>query len=295
MKLNTDQQNHPDDAALSAYLAAPDSPRFRSMSLHLAACRDCRQRASMMVRLQASAGHFTNETLNADQQQIVDDFVYARADQRSTEVREQIRQHPAMLKSALHSLAHRRELDTLQSSQENNKARRFGGWRQWLQKFRAGWISIPATALATALLTVLILQTMPRNTGAPEIIAYQDDPTVHFFPTSEMPGIGFFSAARQRSERYPAINIQQPSAGTLALSWPTIDQAQNYRLTLHGFRQGKKILLNSVDSNTTSALITLNDNSPGQRFVWTLSGKTASNERFVTSGGFVLRNSHENN
>jgi hypothetical protein len=293
MKQSQNPQNHPDDATLSSYLAAPDAPRSHAVALHLAGCANCRRQVSMMQRLQTSGGYLVDETLDAEQQQMVDDFVYARANQRSNEARDQIRQNPAMLKSALYSLAHGGDMAAAEIAPETTKSHGFGALLQWLQELRTGWISIPATALATALLTVLVLQIMPANTDEAKIIAYQDDPAIHFFPASDMPGIGFFSAARQRSEDYPSIHIEQPEAGKLRLNWPPIEQAQNYRLTLHGFRQGKKILLKNVDSNTTSALITLDDASPGQRFVWTLSGKTAANERFFTSGGFVLRNSHE--
>ena len=284
--------DHPDDEALRAYLAAPDAPRFRPFALHLAGCAECRHQLDLQTRLQAAAGDLPEEVLDEAQQQIVDDFVYAAPNQRSDQARAQIRAQPMLLKSALHSLAQAGE--RAQQPDAARPARRFAAVAEWMRTLHANWMTIPATALATLMLTLLVLQWMPPQAELSEVVAYQDDASIRFFPASQMPGIGFFSAARQRSQDFPAIRIEQTAAGKLTLSWPPVEQAQNYRLTLHGLRQGKKILLKSIDSNTTSASITLQDARPGQRYVWTLSGKTAADERFVTSGGFVLRNRDEN-
>lgn len=288
---------HPDDATLDAYQQTPDAQQFRDVSMHLLNCVQCRHQLDMQMRLVTASAFLSNEPVTEAQQQNVDDFVYAGDHAQMKNERQAIKQHSGMLKSALHSLVQSPQQLSLQI-QESAVTRpvistQKRGWLetgwQYLQHKFSGWMTIPATALATLLLVAMVLQVIPPASVPVQLIAYQDDPAIHFLPVETMPGIGFFSAANQRTENFSGMQTTVADKTTLNFNWPDIDGAKHYRLTLYDFQQGKKTLLKNLDSNTTSASINLDAGSSGQRYEWILSGKTTANERFVSSGGFVMR------
>ena len=289
MNSTTSDTRHPDDATLQAWRQTPQAADLHSVALHLAGCRECRSVVDAQARLQEMGADLPLLSCDETEQTLVDELVYGQPDAgRRQSLLDQIRKKPAMLQSALYALAHRPHLSEPETPQQAAAPSLSSRLAQYAQKFTAGWMAIPATALATLLVTFLALQLWPANTPTQQLLAYQDDPSLHFIPVSRMPGIGFFSAAHQRSQAFGGVNIEWRDP-KVTLSWPAIDSAISYHLSLHGFSQGKKRLLKSIESTKTSATIKLAEKSGTRRFEWTLSGKTADKEQFFTRGGFVLR------
>jgi len=289
--------HHPSSDQLGAYLQAPDAPQQRSVARHLIDCVECRNELSALAQLQSLEVHVVAEDITETQQQEVDDFVYGSAQHKNAALRAKIRLHPAMLKSALYALA--QEATIAPSSAAEAKTPVPANWlsalRRQLHEFHAGWLTIPATALTTLVLVLLLMPAFSPTSTPQLLTAWQDDPQLYFVPASQMPGIGFFSPAKQRSQAFSGMKIKLQENDKLTLNWPVIEGAKHYRLTLYRFHGGKKTVLKSVDIAQAEATLVLPEAAANQRFEWMLTGETADNERFVTRGGFVLRSPHAEN
>ncbi len=282
---------HPDDIDLASYLARPDSTAHSNISLHLAGCADCRKQVEMMSLLKTEAAALHSETCDEQQQQKVDEFIYRDLSGiKKVALRTQITGDPAMLKSALHSLTQKNNKPLTQQSQpQSSPATSIAG--DWFQKLISSWFSLPVTALATMVLTFVVIQSFglfSKQDNSISIASFQDNQRIRFLSQNKMPGIGFFSSAGQQSEPFQNLKISFSEDQQLNLEWQPVSHARDYNLTLSRYSDGQKQLHDKITVSTTFATITLNEDDFNQRFEWTLSGDTTQGKTFITSGGFVI-------
>jgi hypothetical protein len=70
--------------------------------------------------------------------------------------------------------------------------------------------------------------------------------------------------------------------------WPDVEGATEYQISLYRFNEGDKQLVHKATTAEPRTMVDLQLESYNQRFEWTLSGNTAEQEAFITSGGFVI-------
>lgn len=313
---------HPNIESITAYLASPHAEEFKQLSLHLAACGECRSQvgalstlrdnfADMNVELYGQATEGGTELAEVLEQQLIEHYV---DDQLQGEEKQRIaallQKDPQALKAALHYASHsssmQRELPEFnkvtitdqtkadqtglrQGQNRSGKPALTSRLKDWFYMQTRVWITVPITAAAAATLAILLI---PAS-GVLTIASYQDNPVIQFEQKNQLPGIGFFSAARKTVEPFGKVKIELLGKGAIALSWVAVEGAESYTVRLQMFANGQKI---SVGENTTTATRIEFEGMKFEfdhRYEWVLSGKTADAKTFHTSGGFVITRNNE--
>lgn len=291
MKLN----QHPDDQQLQAYLQEPEADRFIDISLHLASCVDCRQQLAGMQKFKSIYRQLKGVVLSNQQQQRVDEFTQQSLSREDYAVaQEEIRAHPAMLKSALYSLSLQPVAVQAGSTQTTSAIKnqssfitRLIEWFNWPMPL---WSGVALASVITMMVTLVVDNTMLQqaaNTSL-QISSYQDSENMRFIPPQTVPGIGFFSAAKNYTKPYQGLQVSLDQNQQLQLQWQAVDEATQYQVALYRFSNGNKQLVKKVTTQNTYASLQLQLESFNQRFEWTLSGSTSQQVSFTTSGGFVI-------
>lgn len=291
MKLN----QHPDDQQLQAYLQEPEADRFIDISLHLASCVDCRQQLAGMQKFKSIYRQLKGVVLSNQQQQRVDEFTQQSLSREDYAVaQEEIRAHPAMLKSALYSLSLQpvavQAGSTQTTSAIKNQSSFITRLIEWFNWPMPQWSSVALASVITLMVTLVVDNTMLQqaaNTSL-QISSYQDSENMRFIPPQTVPGIGFFSAAKNYTKPYQGLQVSLDQNQQLQLQWQAVDEATQYQVALYRFSNGNKQLVKKVTTQNTYAALQLQLESFNQRFEWTLSGSTSQQVSFITSGGFVI-------
>lgn len=291
MKLN----QHPDDQQLQAYLQEPEADRFIDISLHLASCVDCRQQLAGMQKFKSIYHQLKGVALSDQQQQRVDEFTQQSLSREDYAVaQEEIRAHPAMLKSALYSLSLQpvavQAGSTQRTSAIKNQSSFIARLIEWFNWPMPQWSSVALASVITLMVTLVVDNTMLQqaaNTSL-QISSYQDSENMRFIPPQTVPGIGFFSAAKNYTKPYQGLQVSLDQNQQLQLQWQAVDEATQYQVALYRFSNGNKQLVKKVTTQNTYAALQLQLESFNQRFEWTLSGSTSQQVSFITSGGFVI-------
>jgi hypothetical protein len=290
---------HPEDALLQAYGQDPEAPQFSEISLHLASCAECRQQLQWSQKLRSIAPQLRNESVSDEQQRLVDEFTYEALDEAEREAaKASIRNNPAMLKSALYSLAQQQDAYPQEREQTSveSSASRYNLWsyiKEWFNVPIPAWAGFATAAVLTITLSAFISydRGLPQDTSTSfNIASYQDNASIRFIPQQNVPGIGFFSGANDYARPYPNIKLKLDADARLQLQWPAVDKATEYQLSLYRHHDGDKQLVKKVTTSQTSASVQLPLKSFNERFEWVLSGRTSEQQSFITSGGFVISN-----
>jgi hypothetical protein len=297
---------HPDLEQLLDYQQQPDADRFREVSLHLASCRDCRQQLNTALQLKRLYPMLSQVPIREDQQQRVEQFLFTDMPQGAqAELRNQIVNDPAMLRSALHALVAKSESESQQApsvvpdsppanprsqSMRPGWMERLSDWLGWQSNL---WVTASVSILISAGLVYMMMQNVSQTTfgsqsGAITISAYQDDNRVHFAPRESAPGIGFFNSARHSTRLYGNLSIKKATNGGLELQWPAVADASGYELKVYRYQAGEKHLVDRVSTTQTHAIVDVQAQPQAVRYEWVLSGLTNDDQSFMTSGGFVL-------
>ena len=246
----------------------------------------------MMSRLKERSAVLTRENCDEQQQQIVNDFIYGELPENKKDtVKSQIKTDRIMLKSALHSLSHQVENETFAGENQLQSSSKEWTLTEWLQNLTASWLTIPVMAVATIMLTALVFQlfsVLNEQHDEITIASFQDNNNIRYLAQNRMPGIGFFTSARQQSEPYQNIQISLNDNRLLQLEWQTVKNAQDYNLKLSSYSKGNKSVREKITTLHTQTTIKLTDADFNRRFEWILSGDTSDGKTFITSGGFVL-------
>jgi hypothetical protein len=288
--------DHPQDDLLQAYRRDPDAERFSAISLHLAQCSECRRQIEMMETLQAVYPRIDNEVPSEAQQQRIDELANdALSDTQRQQLKQEIRENPVMLKSALYSLANEVQIEAPADSAFHAETLEPQGlWSRVKQ-----WLDVPTPVFGGAVaasLIALTVGTLQLNTASldqdladqPNIVAYQDSSSMRFIPPQSVPGIGFFSGANNYAKPYGNIELEFNADNRLQMLWPDVEGATEYQISLYRFNEGDKQLVHKATTAEPRTMVDLQLESYNQRFEWTLSGTTTEQETFITSGGFVI-------
>lgn len=290
---------HPDDELLKAYSQQPEADEFKQVSLHLLNCRECREQIELSQKLKHDYRILQSEQCSEGQQSVVDDFLYNENSPAQHErLKLSIRKDPQLLKSALFSLSHRArdrqavvDQDPLlaQSPSSGNWMETISEWFRWQT---STWATVSLTAVVTLTLTIMMIQPQgiaPNDIEGVSIASYQDNNSIRFLSRNQLPGIGFFNAARQSTRPFENMQIKSKDNQTLEMTWKPVELATSYELSLFKISGGKKILLETFKAATTRADYSLAAEDYNQRFEWVLTGFTSDDQTFITEGGFVVQ------
>ena len=289
---------HPESEQLIAYSEQPESVEHQAVGLHLASCGQCRMDLETSTNLRRHAGWIsTNLTESSDDiEGEMSDLLNNRlSGQAAAELRERIKQNPAMLREALHYARHH---VAMQRNVQVPKVSRTGlsVWDsvkrliiQSLQFETAVWKLVPVAVVLVAVVTVFgDLQKEGQPLQAAKLVRFDDQPTIQIFAQESQPGIGFFSNTKQTSIPFEGVSVQIKNDQEIVFSWPAIDNAQYYHLKLQVFRNGETVILGRYSGEKPGAIIKLPE-PPGQhRYEWVLTGDTINKQSFQTTGGFVV-------
>jgi hypothetical protein len=287
---------HPDDEQLQAYLQEPAADRFIEVSLHLASCVDCRQQLESLQNFRSIYRYIEGETLTEELQQRVDEFTQqSLTDSDYAAARDEIRNNPGMLKSALYSLSMPQQEPTqcVENSVSSTTEHKHGvlsmlrEWFNWSTPVRIGFA---AAAVITVSISILLNSSVVKDGAnvSMTIASYQDKQSMRFIPRQKVPGVGFFSAANNYAKPYNNLQFTLAADNRLLMQWPPVAKATQYQVTLYRYSEGNKQLVKKVTTGETHAMVQLPLESIHKRFEWTLSGSTSEQVAFITSGGFVI-------
>ena len=289
---------HLETEQLIAYSEQPESVKHRDVGLHLASCGQCRKDLDALSNLRRHAGWIsTNLTESSDEiEGEMSDLLNNRlSGQAAAELRERIKQNPAMLREALHYARHHVAMQrNVQAPKVSMKGLSvWGSFKKLivrsLQFETPVWKLVPVAVVLVAVVTVFGgLQNPGQTLQVAKLVRFDDQPTIQIFAQETQPGIGFFSNTKHTSIPFEGVSVQMQNDQEIVFSWPAIDNAQNYRLKLQVFRNGETVILGRYSGEKTGAIIQLPE-PPGQhRYEWVLTGDTINKQSFQTTGGFVV-------
>ena len=299
--------NHPDKTRLAAYLESVKSDEFRDVRGHLVTCSVCRKDITAMQNALHGLKRFP-QSLEVQpegehlSEMVIADYVERRlpADELAA-TKQHVMGCGFCTKAALHYATHSVETQRMGVSAEGTEfldripqviqemprrlGRKEGGFFSWRMPV---WIGVPATALATLLLILLLSH--PTQKESLEVVSYQDKPEVVFTPPKgEVPGIGFFGEARQRTEPYGGLTIHPQDDQHLDIKWSEIKTAKVYEIKIYSSgEEGRTLIGQTSTSDKTEVVLQISGMMPGKRYEWELSGKTLDERRFLARGGFVV-------
>ena len=297
---------HPDDSSLQNYLRSLEHLSSdvvndnSAISGHLVDCKSCRQRVDFISKLKTSIELVGNIEVDVDDElDILTSDSSATTDKNS--IRNQIMDNPAKLRSALHSLSHRksmqRKLGDVPGEDQSEQIRPTGTTQRepkpefglfepallWLRNISFNQ-SVFASVIAIALLTSLIVSNQkPRVTQFEEIaglkIISQD---------SSLPGIGFFNNANVTHQNYAGITIGIEEGNTVEMNWAPIPGVNLYHIKVQRFVNGMSETVSQFETVETEAQLVMDGSFLNVRFEWTLSGEKNDGSAFLARGGFVI-------
>jgi len=305
------QNQHPNIETLTHYADTPTAKEHRHVRQHLINCGACRSRVDQLTLLQQDIRKYiprmnfsehsppADESLNEKMEMLIDGQL---KNTPQAQISASIKNSKNVLKSALHYATHSAAMQRhLEKQAANPAATHTNGNRtalpqriinivgRYLKKQTPIWTTAPAAFALSALLTVITLPLLSKPTTAVGTIAvYQDNPTMSFkkggLPNAS---IGFFGDANSMSVPYQGMKISPIPGGGIQFSWPPVDNAEQYALSLFQYSNNTKSLITDTSTQNTQhefKALTLNNQ---HRYQWRLTGTTHDNQQFSSSGGFV--------
>ncbi len=289
---------HPDTGQLIAYSEKSESSQHQAVGLHLATCGLCRLDLQAMTGLRQHVSRMSRDPIETSDETLdeMSDLIHNRLNQReAAELRDRIKQDPAMLREALHYARHH---VAMQGSVRVPEVPIAGGswWSrvtdmvvQSLQFEAPVWKMLPVAVVLFAVVAVFYdLQEPVQPVQVARLINFDDQPSIQFVAQESQPGIGFFANNKQTSMPFEGVSVEMENHEEVIFSWPAIENARIYHLKLQVFRNGETVILGRYSGKESEAIIKLSE-PPGQyRYEWVLSGDTIDKQSFQTMGGFVM-------
>ena len=314
---------HIDNDALSLFVKTTSYPDEHSMNSsqyhavldHLAHCEECRDQVSIISTLQKEWPHINLQAdLSDEQQQLICDYLDGNlAAEEAGKTKQLIDSHPDAMKAALHYSSHAQSMkarltDNQQSVSSAQSANKTSDQSfvthptSFVNRFFSFQSPLVYTITATAAVFVAVLLFVQSTEINQTMIAsYQDNPTIQFTDKNKLPGIGFFAKSMDSSKSFENVNIELVSENMIKISWPAVDGAEQYKMRIQVFNQGKKTLLKEKTLHTNHTTFELNPELPAvkqdrhnKRYEWVLYGNTEDDRMFYASGGFVVDRVHAN-
>jgi len=317
---NAISENYTDVMRLVSYLESVHSAEFRDIRHHLATCSICREKVmdiqstinSLKGFVPSASGYPGGE--HPGELAIAGYVDRKLPPDRLSEISQHLDQCGYCTKATLHYAICSVEMGRknppmdsevqrfLRQSEPEKRSRRNWRFRSLFLWRMPAWIGVPATALATMLFIFLLSHLNDRevvkvitNQEAPEkrgydIVSYQDKAEVVFTaPKRDIPGIGFFGAARKRSEPFNGLQIRAQDDRHLFLKWSEIKTARLYEVKVYSVGdQGRTLIGQAATSGNTEIVLNISGIMPGRRYEWELMGQTTDGGGFFTRGGFVV-------
>lgn len=319
--MNTMADRHPDSVDLIAFLEAPQSDKFRHISIHLVHCNTCR---TEVMTLQATIDNLRHSPVMAVEkpagkhpdEMMIADYVEKRLPQdRYQEIEQHVLGCNFCKKSALYYSMERSESQRIDASGEEPKGLRMDitgvkkdrkmrpfEWLRGLFSWQMPvWTGVPATVLATAILFLIfthiekkeVVMVSPPQAVEKEVMTvfpYQDKSQIIFKSSKgDVPGIGFFGAAREKSEPFSGLSFEMEDTDNLKVKWPEVKGARFYEIRVYSPNRGnRKMIGKAGTSGKAEVLLHVSGLKPGKRYEWELSGTTSNGNRFLAEGGFVV-------
>lgn len=302
------------------YIEKPDAAEFIDLRSHLASCKQCRHKVSNLSSLNENIHQYgsslrfnkSNELNAALQAQQIEQYVDNElSDAERINIKDLMQREPQALKAALHYASHSSAMqnagigtigshltpgssthhssDTSGNSKDPSVIKTFLNQLGGIFAARPPvWISASATAGVFFALLMFLQPQGNLPTQEMSVATYQDQSVIHFQPTGQPRGIGFFSKALRVTKPFTNIRIQLSKSDKLELKWPKIDKAKAYQLSIK--LVGNKETVTVVDQTTEGNQAIIDNFKPqlGKRYEWTLNGETSDAKTFFTSGGFVF-------
>ncbi len=286
--------NHPEVALLAAYAESPQTLAYQEARRHLIGCPECRGRVSSLqsvirqiqsdpsVGRDREAGEHLGEV-------VISDYLEGRPTDRV-----KIQQHLAScdycaegaLYYAVESAGgHEAKLPEKTTDKETGPFRLLQNILSWRVP-----VWVPAGVLAAMALFAMILTRDEKVI----VVSYQDRPEVVFTSKKgDIPGMGFFEGARQKSVSYKGLSVHMQDSQNLRIAWPEVKTARLYEVRFYAWQEGVRTLVGQAGtSGEREVLLHLSGVVPGRRYEWELSGITEDERRFVARGGIVVGTDH---
>lgn len=319
--MNTMSDRHPESEDLIAFLEAPQSDKSRPVSRHLIQCNTCRKEVTI---LQATINNLRHSPVMAAKsptgkhpdEMTIADYAEKRLPQdRYNEIEQHVRGCNFCMKAALYysmekSESQREGITGEETSDDRIdipgvKKERKSPPFEWLRGLFSWqmpvWTGIPATVLATVVLFIIlthlwkkeVVMVPPPETAKKEIMtvfAYQDRSEIIFKSSKgDVPGIGFFGAAREKAEPFSGLSFEMEDTESLKVKWPEVKGARFYEIRVYSLdRENREMIAKAEASGKTEVLLYISGLKPGKRYEWELSGTTGNGNRFLAEGGFVV-------
>ena len=319
--MNTMSDRHPESEDLIAFLEAPQSDKSRPVSRHLIQCNTCRKE---VMALQATIDNLKNSPVIAVEkptgehpdEMTIADYIEKRLPQdRFQNIEQHVMGCNYCRKAALYYAMERSESQRksvpgeepadvrmdLPAFKNDRKTRPFE-WLRGLFSWKMPiWTGVPATVLATAILFLILTNIEKKEVvtvSPPQVVkkevmtvsSYQDKSQIIFKSSKgDVPGIGFFGAAREKAEPFSGLSFEMKDSESLRVKWPEIKGARFYEIRVYSLDKGNREMIAKADaSGKTEVLLYVSGLKPGKRYEWELSGTTGNGNRFLAEGGFVV-------
>lgn len=314
---------HIDDETMAQYLNAcltdvsddASSPEsgYDWVEDHLSQCQDCRAQLSMMSVLQQHYTSLSQRTdLTDDQRQSIYDYLDSINRDRpvDTDVHEVARALIDSDDDALHEALHYQNNLELEAADKTSPETaltddgdgverpglltRIGRWLNEVLAVRAPVMGTVAATVTMLAITVMLVAELPFSQPDHRVTAYQDDAVITFTEKDKLPGIGFFTQDKARTQAFDDVSIELVQDDMIRISWPVITGAERYNLRLQRINAKDSTLLEEVSTTDNHVLYHLEDDeldrsrSGGKRYEWVLYGNTKDKQRFYANGGFVI-------
>jgi len=319
--MNTMSDRHPESEDLIAFLEAPQSDKSRPVSRHLIQCNTCRKE---VMALQATIDNLKNSPVIAVEkptgehpdEMTIADYIEKRLPQdRFQNIEQHVMGCNYCRKAALYYAMERSESQRksvpgeepadvrmdLPAFKNDRKTRPFE-WLRGLFSWKMPiWTGVPATVLATAILFLILTNIEKKEVvtvSPPQVVkkevmtvsSYQDKSQIIFKSSKgDVPGIGFFGAAREKAEPFSGLSFEIEDTESLKVKWPEVKGARLYEIRVYSLdRENREMIAKAGTSGKTEVLLYVSGLKPGKRYEWELSGTTGNGNRFLAEGGFVV-------
>lgn len=294
--------DHPDTALLQSYVHNSTAAEYSSLRLHLAQCAHCRAVVHGLSGLQTllTTGATAQDNLSEQQQQQIADYLdghLAAADAQQQHTF--IQANASAMKAALHYASQKSAMKiapavtktayTTAITQHAYVETLIAQIKSALSWQTPLWLTVPATAALVALISLNLLPAPNTATPLYAVASYQDNAVIQFRAQDNLPGIGFFAKPSQTVEPYAGVSVVLIDGRHFKIKWPAVAGALNYTLRVQQINQGAKTLVNQISTDSTSAIITPDNDDIFHRYEWLLTGTMRDAKTFISSGGFVVQ------
>jgi len=301
--------SHPDLVILAGFLQTPDAEEFDSVRVHLADCDMCRSKLEGLEDLckviksdsVISAAPIDDDHLSSEQvsRYTASDLRPGEADtirahlEHCGECKKAVLHHRTLklLANKSNLLADASQVETISldkelsiTKREDDSDAKSAGEKFWKMAF-----AVAATVAFVAVLLPVVTNYVNHSNDL-KVVTYQDTPGLRLVrhQSGTMPNIGFFTShINDVNPSLPYKGVTVTVSNGLHLSWPPINNVDEYLITMFLYEQNERIKI--LDSKTKETVLRINDHLllHNRRYEWELIGFSKQGA-FKATGGVVV-------